>query len=736
VDRRTLTYCRQDVRITWALYRKLREEYARHPFATFANERERPHSGLYMGQIYSSASLAKQYLRLLGFRPLLDAQPAFPRKHLGYGAASYFGGRAEVRVRGDVPVRVVDFTSMYPTIIHLQRIEPLMQGEMSAQCLPAAQIQSSLNSLTRQALYDPAFWKGLNCLVLVEPCGALLPARMRLMGEERRRRGLSDSYAIAQAKLETTEPRWYTLADVVAAVLSGGPVPKVKRAIRFYADQDQTTRSVLFRGSIPLHGDGDVVRTLVEQRQRAKGAARRGGSDALNLKHQASGLKVTANSLYGIFAEINVLPHTLSQELPGTVYSDVTYECPNVHDERPGAFSNPIVASLITGGARLMLALLESEVKARGGTFAFCDTDALAIVCGERCPKDVPCLSRADVDAIIDRFDALNPYEPDLVPHLLKDEYPDIADLRAFSVSAKRYVLYRMRHGRRIQIVKASESGLGAIIGRTRNETTAKLARRIWLAILMRELPRINANQRCRARAVIDFGFPLRRRFPISQPSILQRLKAYNKGRSYEHRVKSYGFVQTVTPAVIVGSDDVLPIAPFELDLAKSKRLPWINFYTGKALRLDWNGDYDAETVPVKRMDEYIEEYRRHPEWKAAELDGRPAAADARGILGHLVVRSLRPDHVGKEIDRLDQDEGASLDQDGPVVYERDDLRSDIAFLAQFPQEQVARELRISVRRWRDILKGKARPRKATKNAIVDARASIPVQRYARGKAP
>ena|GEM_PF-4859003 len=142
----------------------------------------------------------------------------------------------------------------------------------------------------------------------------------------------------------------------------------------------------------------------------------------------------------------------------------------------------------------------------------------------------------------------MSPYDPEKVKHLLKLEYPDAPDLRCFAVSAKRYVLYRWRPGKRIQIVKASESALGAIIGRSRNETTGKLARRMWLSILMKHF-KVSPRQRRRAKPLIDFDVPLRRKFPISQPSILKRLEPYNKTRSYDFRVKPFGFVQSATPA-------------------------------------------------------------------------------------------------------------------------------------------------------------------------------------------
>jgi hypothetical protein len=39
ITRQTLTYGRQDVRATWALFLALRDEYSQHPFSTFKNER-------------------------------------------------------------------------------------------------------------------------------------------------------------------------------------------------------------------------------------------------------------------------------------------------------------------------------------------------------------------------------------------------------------------------------------------------------------------------------------------------------------------------------------------------------------------------------------------------------------------------------------------------------------------------------------------------------------------------
>lgn len=72
VTAEAIDYCRNDVLVTWELYEKLRDEYLCYPFASLENERERPPYAVPMGQLYSTASVAKATLRMVGFRPLFD----------------------------------------------------------------------------------------------------------------------------------------------------------------------------------------------------------------------------------------------------------------------------------------------------------------------------------------------------------------------------------------------------------------------------------------------------------------------------------------------------------------------------------------------------------------------------------------------------------------------------------------------------------------------------------------
>jgi hypothetical protein len=93
-----------------------------------------------------------------------------------------------------------------------------------------------------------------------------------------------------------------------------------------------------------------------------------------------------------------------------------------------------------------------------------------------------------------------------------------------------------------------------------------------------------------------------------------------------------------------------------------------------------------AVTMRLKRVRRAI---HRHPEAKvppirtAMRLDGGARSA----------IASALPKLERIEVDRLDQGEGASLERDRPIEYERDDLAQEIDYLATFPQDATARDL-------------------------------------------
>lgn len=86
------------------------------------------------------------------------------------------------------------------------------------------------------------------------------------------------------------------------------------------------------------------------------------------------------------------------------------------------------------------------------------------------------------------------------------------------------------------------------------------------------------------------------------------------------------------------------------------------------------------------------------------------AGADTIGLLRRLRVRSRKLARIGKEVDRLDEDEGAALEPEQPIEYARDTLANDLEYLAQFNQADTAQDLGISERGWRKIVKSDVTP--------------------------
>jgi hypothetical protein len=146
--------------------------------------------------------------------------------------------------------------------------------------------------------------------------------------------------------------------------------------------------------------------------------------------------------------------------------------------EEPGDYCFPPIATAITGAAKLMLALLEHAVTERGGTYAFTDTDSMAILAtrdgaasGANLHESLAgtrILSYEDVAEIVDGFGAISPYDKEMAPgSVLKIEHPadlDGPQVWCHAISAKRYHLFSYDDNGDIRTVKASYHGLGVYL--------------------------------------------------------------------------------------------------------------------------------------------------------------------------------------------------------------------------------------------------------------------------------
>jgi len=270
--------------------------------------------------------------------------------------------------------------------------------------------------------------------------------------------------------------------------------------------------------------------------------------------------------------------------------------CPSTAPETPGPFFFAPIAAWIPAAARLMLAVVERLVADAGGTYAFCDTDSMAIVAtDEEAYLDnigARALSYREVEQIIDRLDALNPYDRRAVlDRILKIEKENYRNekrepLYAFCISAKRYALFNINPDGSIDLRKCSEHGLGHLLNPldpddepVKRDEAPEWIKALWRILILRELGREPALPDWIDRPALS-------RVSASSPEIVRRLNQYRKHAPYSDQVKPAGFVLAAHVKQMGFPDSVDPkksqlIAPYSSDPREWLKLPWIDRYSG-----------------------------------------------------------------------------------------------------------------------------------------------------------
>jgi hypothetical protein len=668
-----IDYCRDDVRATAELYEKAAAEYARHPIS-------KPPT-----QVYSAATIAKGYLTEMGLIPPLDRWPDFPPDQLGAAMSAFYGGRAEIRHRAEpLPVQLVDFTSMYPSIVALLDLWPLITADR-LDCVDAtAEVQQLLDSVTLEDWFDPQLWPQLCGIALVAPEGDVLPVRARY-GQDR-------SFTIGLNHYTDPQPRWYALPELVESTLLTGRPPHVLQAHRYVPRGTQPgLQPIRLRGETlvdPVRQDPFKLAT--EQRQRLKKTVPAGHTDDCGCPdcQRVNFLKVFANSgSYGVFAELNRNParaHTVDVHagLPNPWPSDVEI------DEMPGVFCFPPFAACITAAARLMLALLERLVTDAGGSWVFCDTDSMAIVTtrdgglipatgGQRQLPDgqnaVQALSDHQLNIILDRFAELNPYARDAVPGTILRRV-DEGRGHAFAISAKRYVIYDpdrlaaychdVAAGQHSSlkdsgvILKRSEHGLGHLLNPLHPDD---IDDRDWIDELWTIILAQQAGLPVPWPDWIDQ--PALSRYTVTSPHLWEPFKAWNDGRPWAEQVKPFNFMLVAHVArgdrPIGAEDDFQLVAPYANQPDQWTSLEWIDrtdpagaawrFSTGDAT------DDEARTVVVQTYADVLWAFRKHPEAKYNDSHGQSCTGVTVGALHRRDVRPRAISYIGKEADKIDE---------------------------------------------------------------------------------
>lgn len=673
-----IDYCRQDVAATADLY--------------IAAEAELISLGLPITApyAYSPASLAKAVLRGLGVQPVLTRHPDTDPELMGLAMSAFYGGRAECRIRkSEVPVSLLDFTSTYPTLFALMGMWSYViadRVETTRGPDAVATVRALVDGFDLDRGFDPALWPQTVGYVLVDAEDDVLPIRAQYDKNK-------PSWNIGVNRLTTRpgEPFWYAIADVLANKLLTGRTPHILDAVLL-------TAAGTVDGLSPLTLPGgrridprvqDPWLVMTEERQRIRNDA--------SVDEQTRGrlqrfLKITSNAgSYGIWAEYNQRDLPKGAKHPVTVHTGDGAPLPvSVHaPEDPGTFCYPPLAAPLTAGARLLLALLERAVTDAAGSWAFADTDSMAIVAnpdGGLIPCEggphqwrgraaVRALSAREVTTIRERFSTLNPYDRTIVPDsILKHEL----DAYAHVVASKRYALYHYDDDGLPRLVAANEHepcshGLGHLINPidpNENPDGKGWIVQLWEHELARALTPDHAGP-----APAWYDRPIVSRITATSPRILAPFRLASRAASYARSVKPFNFLMFAPGATVPDSSDALLVAPWTRASRWTQPI-WRNVTDPASPRRLSTAPEQANCAHTASWRTYAWRYLGHAEAKSNGPDDQPCLPWTVGLLRRQRVLVQHLSLLGKEANRLEEREaglfGIDDTPDPQTMYTRE----------------------------------------------------------------
>jgi DNA polymerase type B, organellar and viral len=665
-----IDYCRQDVRCTVALLNACKREFDKHVDID-----------LKPWNAYSPASMAKAHLKAMGIeRP--ETKFKIQNAKLGPWIQSYYGGRSECRIRHEVvPVVPVDFTSEYPSCCANLGLFKLLTADSIEFVDDTEAIRQFLEKVTLPKCYDRTIWPKLNFVARVMPDGDILPIRTVYDGQ-------SQNIGNNHLHPNPIHPEAIYMAgpDLVATVIQQpGKIPKIEQAFRIVPTGRQAgMRAVRLRGKVPIDPNDnsvDLFTKIIEERKRNK--------DDADLSYW---LKILANSIYGFFVEL--IPERFEQPKNVMVFSgdEIFPDSSRVREKR-GKWFAPYLATLITSAGRLLLAMLEAEVKQANGTYLYCDTDSLAIVASKEGGKlrvpgasETRILTLDEVDQITAKFRALNPYDPETVrellnltddnhvcicSHELKSEHDEYGScevpgcqcqaakevrrqLWGLGIAAKRYVLFEKvldRFGKLIdiKIVNPKAHGIGFLYPPTDNPKNWKKDAPLWIYEMWDYIVRgfLSSPRKLPAWAFL----PQMMRFSVSTWNVIKMLGMWADARPHNFMFMvmtsdkfSFDFDYDCKP-----HKKPMVIVPFS-----SKQNEWRKVEGFDIHNKDRRGRFrqyrmdDPDFLPLTYA-HMMEEYIWHPEVKSLGPDGTPCSSTTRGLLqrAHITAGQIR--YIDKE---------------------------------------------------------------------------------------
>jgi len=716
---------------------------SRHPHETGARS-------AFPTEIASQATLLRAVLERAGVP--LDANAGVPPEWLGRAMAAYKGGRCEAMLPGMiVPVRYVDILSAHPVVGSLVGASEHLTAQHVTVEPATDEARHLLSTVTLDALVDPMMWRRAGMILCrIRPRGDIIPVRAHYVERGDLTVGLNPTWSVPD--------QWVMLLDLTGSKIVSGRVPEIVEAVRFVPGSPRVgLRRVPFRGTV-LDPHDDLFRQLVEERLRAK----RAGETLW-----AQFLKIMENSLYGLFAQYN-------ERARGRKRSAKTAEIWdgdgrrmvalfNRHtkqrirpEEVPGPFFRPWLAASITAGTRLLLAILEANVRERGGTIAAADTDSAMIVASpegglipcaggpHRLPnrrRAIRALSFAEVDEILEWFRPLSPVRADVWKLEGENTPPQEArsGLLCLSYGPKRYALFHDLADGRIQIAKASAHAL--TVRPPRGMTKTELLASGWEALIRQGRGDRQAIRRLPYAQEIAVG-----ELPLRNASVFRKVRDALPDETGP--VFPFGTLMVAYQAVGLMTwgprMSALPVAPSGSDPLDA---PWIDLSSGCSVDVIATPKTDEQAEAALAVDgrarmvaaayaDVLRQHREGIEYKYVAYNGRPARPGC-GLLRRRPIYIERTVAIGKESRLVEEAVAGAVSaeamdtfyesaQDRPKSAEHEaalrELQTILPVLRPLPRRWLAKRARVSEtsKILAAILNGRKRPGIALAQRLIE----------------
>jgi hypothetical protein len=718
-----LAYARNDVQVTWECYCKLLGKYAEHKFIRTAPYR-----------IFSEASIGKGYFKEMNIRPWQELQPEFPDELVGIIMSTYYGGRSEVHHRRIISqVRYCDFLSMYPTVCTLMGLWKFVIANGVIHWDSTHATAGFLDTITLSELRNRTCWPELTTLVQVAPDSDIFPVRANYGDDQQHTIGLN--YLSSETSL------WFTLADCIASKLLTGKPPKVVRAITFEPNGVQPDLKTIEICGNPQYRidpyNDDFYCRVIDLRSSIKASLKAAGAEEqATLESMQLTLKILANATsYGNFVELNVEDLARPKELGCFGYMGEPFSVTTNKIEEPGRYFHPLIGTLITGAARLMLAVTERLAFDNGLDWALCDTDSMAIA-------KPPGMDDGDfelkVEAIRSWFDSLNPYAQKTPLLKLEDANFGIENgrvtnerqpLHCLAISAKRYALFNIGDDGSIALRKASAHGLGHLLppygpDQAPTSITApsvsldQIGVERWQYDLWHQIIRAALDghpEQVDLQFHPNLNSPAASRYGATTPGLLKWFGKHNANLEYSDQVRPSNFrlAYQIDPIVIHECPGFItsfgessskakgfalpkPVAPYDVDPAKAAE---------KCFDRDSGIPIPPDILKTYRR--ALPQYHLRPEKKFMNGDHYD-----RGVTLRRRVKPLSIRNIGKESNRWEEQyhvglsEGAAIDYRSNAPKPRSLIAEMIAKITIIGQREVARQTGIARRTIEHFMRG------------------------------